>query len=40
MPGCHIKIAGAGGESLPSNEIGEVYIRNDSFPKFTYHNRD
>ncbi len=40
MEGCDIRILGPDGTQLPIGEPGEVYIRSENFPDFTYHGRD
>jgi len=40
MEGCSIRILAPDGRICEASEIGEVYIRTESFPDFTYHGRD
>jgi len=40
MEGCSIRILAPDGRICAPGEVGEVYIRTQSFPDFTYHGRD
>jgi long-chain acyl-CoA synthetase len=40
MEGCSIRILAPDGRICTAGEVGEVYIRTQSFPDFTYHGRD
>lgn len=40
LAGCALRIIGADGAALRPREVGEVYIRNEAFPDFTYHGRE
>lgn len=37
VPGCEVIVVGPDGARLPPGEVGEIYVRPDSMPGFTYH---
>jgi len=37
LPGCELVIVGPHKERLPAGAVGEIFVRNDNIPNFSYH---
>jgi long-chain acyl-CoA synthetase len=37
LPGCEVIVVGSQKERLPAGAVGEIFVRNDNMPNFTYH---
>lgn len=40
LPGVTVRVLGEDGQPLPPNGIGDVYVRSEAMPDFTYHGRE
>jgi long-chain acyl-CoA synthetase len=40
LPGVTLRVLGEEGRPLPSNGVGDVYVRSNAVPDFTYHGRE